>query len=42
MLGEATKGRFGGLAVFSLALTDAEKKRLDDAANIPALKSFYR
>jgi len=37
MLGEATKGRFGGLAVFHRALTDAEMKRLHDAVNIPAL-----
>jgi hypothetical protein len=38
MLGEATKGRFGGLAVFNRALTDAEMKQLYDAANIEALK----
>lgn len=38
MLGEATKGRFGGLAVFNRALTDAEMKTLHDAANLPALK----
>lgn len=38
MLGEATKGRFGGLAVFDRALTDAEMKQLHDAANIEALK----
>jgi hypothetical protein len=37
MLGEATIGRFGGLAVFKRALTDAEMKRLHDAANIAAL-----
>lgn len=37
MLREATKGKFGGLAVFSRALTDAEMKRLHEAANIPAL-----
>jgi hypothetical protein len=37
MLGEATIGRFGGLAVFNRALTDAEMKRLHDAANVPAL-----
>ncbi len=39
MLGEATKGRFGGLAVFNRALTEAEMKRLHDAANIPALNT---
>jgi hypothetical protein len=38
MLGEATIGRFGGLAVFHRALTDAEMKQLHDAANLPALK----
>jgi len=37
MLGEATIGRFGGLAVFNRALTDAEMKRLHDAANLAAL-----
>ena len=34
MLGEATKGRFAGLAVFNRALTDAEMMRLHKAANI--------
>lgn len=38
MLGEATIGRFGGLAVFNRAITDAEMKRLHDAANIELLK----
>ena len=38
MLREATKGRFGGLAVFKRALTDAEMLRLHEAANIAALK----
>ena len=38
MLGEATLGRFGGLAVFNRALTAAEMKRLHAAANITALK----
>jgi hypothetical protein len=38
MLGEATKGRFGGLAVFNRALTDAEMKALHDAANVEALR----
>jgi hypothetical protein len=37
MLGEATKGRFGALAVFNRALTDAEMKALHDSANITAL-----
>lgn len=34
---EATKGRFGGLAVFNRALTDEEMKALHDAANVEAL-----
>ncbi len=38
MLGEATIGRFGGLAVFNRALTDAEMKKLHDAAGLAALK----
>ena len=38
MLGEATIGRFGGLAVFNRALTDAEMQALHNAANIGALK----
>lgn len=38
MLGEATIGRFGALAVFKRALTDAEMKRLYDAANLTALE----
>ena len=37
MLGEATIGRFGGLAVFNRALTDAEMKALHEAANVAAL-----
>jgi hypothetical protein len=37
MLGEATIGRFGGLAVFNRALSDAEMKQLHDAANLAAL-----
>jgi hypothetical protein len=37
MLGEATKGRFGGLAVFNRALTDREMKALHDAAGIATL-----
>ena len=40
MLGEATIGRFGGLAVFKRALTDGEMKRLNDAANVPGLQTF--
>ena len=38
MLGEATIGKFGGLAVFSRALTDAEMKALHDSANVEALQ----
>ena len=38
MLGEATIGRFGALAVFNRALSSAEMKQLHDAANIPALR----
>lgn len=38
MLIEATRGRFGGLAVFNRALTDAEMKALHDAARIGSLK----
>jgi hypothetical protein len=37
MLGEATIGRFGGLAVFNRALTDLEMKKLHDAARLHAL-----
>lgn len=37
MLREATKGRFGGLAVFKRALSDTEMKRLHDAAKIAIL-----
>ncbi|QDT16437.1 LamG domain-containing protein [Alienimonas californiensis] len=36
---EATKGRFGGLAVFDRALTDAEMLRLHESANVPALNA---
>jgi hypothetical protein len=39
MLGEATIGRFCGLAVFDRALTDSEMKRLHDAANLGALRT---
>jgi hypothetical protein len=35
--GKATLGRFGGLAVFNRALSEAEMKTLHDAANLPAL-----
>lgn len=38
MLGEATIGRFGGLAVFNRAVTDAEMKALHDSANVAALE----
>jgi hypothetical protein len=37
MLGEATIGRFGGLAVFNRALTEAEMKALHDSASLNAL-----
>ncbi len=37
MLREATKGKFGGLAIFNRALTSEEIKALHDSANIPAL-----
>jgi len=42
MLGEATIGRFGGLAVFNRALTDAEMKALHDAANAGAVEKAAR
>jgi len=38
MTGEATKGKFGGLAVFNRALSDEEMKRLHDAARVGDLK----
>lgn len=38
MTGEATKGKFGGLAVFNRALSDEEMKRLHDAAGVDALR----
>ncbi|HTN73962.1 MAG TPA: hypothetical protein VL096_01900, partial [Pirellulaceae bacterium] len=38
MLSEPFRGRFGALAVFNRALTDAEMQALHDAANIKALK----
>jgi hypothetical protein len=38
MLGEALKGRMSGLAVFNRALTEAEMKRLHDAAHLELLK----
>lgn len=37
--GEATEGRFGGLAVFNRALTDGEMKKLHDAAEVEKLNS---
>lgn len=37
MTGEATIGKFGGLAVFNRAINDAEMKTLHDAANVSAL-----
>lgn len=38
MLREATIGRFGALAVFNRALSDAEMKRLHDAAELAGLR----
>ncbi len=38
MLREATIGKFGGLAVFNRALSEAEMKQLHDAAKIETLK----
>jgi hypothetical protein len=38
MFSEATRGLFGGLAVFDRALTDEEMKRLHDAARIDRLR----
>ncbi len=37
MTGEATIGRFGGLAVFNRALSDVEMKALHDAAEVGAI-----
>lgn len=37
MLGEATIGKFGGLAVFNRAISDAEMKQLHESANVAAL-----
>ena len=42
MLGEATIGRFGGLAVFNRALTDAAMRRLHEAADVEALERVSR
>lgn len=39
MLKEATIGRFGGLAVFNRALTDAEVKALHDSAGVERLNT---
>ncbi len=38
MLIDAFRGRFGGLAIFNRALSDAEMKALHDAARIEQLK----
>ena len=38
MLGEATIGRFGGLAVFNRAITDAEMKALHDSAKVETIQ----
>jgi hypothetical protein len=40
MLGEATIGYFGGLAVFDRALTDEEVLKLHEASNIAALRKL--
>jgi hypothetical protein len=37
MTGEATIGKFGGLAVFKRALSDAEMKKLHEAARVHEL-----
>jgi hypothetical protein len=37
MTREATIGKFGGLAVFNRALTDAEMQALHDSADVAAL-----
>lgn len=37
-LGEAMKGRFGGLAVFDRAISDQEMQQLHDSANLKGLK----
>ena len=37
-VGNALKGRIGGLAVFNRALSDDEMKKLHEAANLPSLK----
>lgn len=37
MFSDATRGKFGGLAVFNRALTDAEMKALHDAAGVDRL-----
>lgn len=39
MLGEATRGKFGGLAIFNRALTDAEMKALHEAAGVEKLNA---
>ncbi len=38
LTGEATKGKFGGLAVFNRALSEAEMKKLHEAAAVETLK----
>jgi hypothetical protein len=38
MTGEATKGRFGGLAILNRALSDDEMKRLHEAAAVGSLR----
>jgi len=39
MLKEAALGKFGGLAVFNRALTDAQMRALHDAANVDRLNA---
>ena len=38
VIGGATIGKFGGLAVFNRALTDEEMRKLHEAANVGALE----
>jgi hypothetical protein len=42
MTGEATIGRFGGLAVFDRALTDSEMRALHNSAAIDKLNATTR
>jgi hypothetical protein len=38
MTGEATIGKFGGLAVFNRALSDAEMQKLHQAADVGSIQ----